>query len=226
MGWAVNDPLGRFRGRSHKSSFFLKVDPQLQQMVVSIYNREFVDLLADDTKEMSQDEHHFRLNAEKMQFKEGHYEIPSPFKNHVSSIPNNKSHALVGVEWLKRKLERDSKLCDDYHVFMKELLDKGYARKVPPDQLNLMEGSAWYTHHHGVYYPYKPGKIRVVFDCSAKFRGISLISMLHKGPDLTNSLIVVLIRLHGDRVAVMADIESMFHQVRVLEHESSFQRFL
>ena len=33
MGWAVNGPLGRHLGRSHTSSFFLKVDRQLQQMV-------------------------------------------------------------------------------------------------------------------------------------------------------------------------------------------------
>jgi len=103
MGWAVSGPLGRFRGRSHTPSFFLKVDPQLQQMVESFYNRDFVDVFADDTKEVSQDEHRFMPNAEKIQFKEGH-EIPLPFKNDVSLIPNIKSHALVQVEWLKRKL--------------------------------------------------------------------------------------------------------------------------
>ena len=113
MGWAVNGPLGRLRGRSYTSSFFLKVDPQPQQMVESFYDRDFVDVFPDDMKEMSQDEHRFMQNAEKIQFKERHYEVPLPFKNHVSSIPNNKSHALVLVEWLKRKLERDPKLCDD-----------------------------------------------------------------------------------------------------------------
>ncbi|KAL1277108.1 hypothetical protein QQF64_023781 [Cirrhinus molitorella] len=30
-------------------------------------------------------------------------------------------------------------------------------------------GNAWYIPHHGVYHPRKPKKIRVVFDCSAKF---------------------------------------------------------
>ena len=69
MGWAVNSPLGRLQGRSHTSSFFLKVDPQLQQMVESFYNRDFADVFADDTKEMSQDEHRFMQNAEKAQLK-------------------------------------------------------------------------------------------------------------------------------------------------------------
>ena len=49
--------------------------------------------------------------------------------------------------------------------------------------------------------------------------------MLNKGPDLSNSLIGLLTRFRGDRVAVMADIESMFHQVRVLERDSSFLMF-
>ena len=52
MDWAVSGPLGCFRGRSHTSSFYLKVEPQLQQMVESFYNRDFLDLFADDTKEM------------------------------------------------------------------------------------------------------------------------------------------------------------------------------
>ena len=59
MGWHVSGPLGCFPGRSHKSNFFFKVEPQLQQMVERFYNRDFVDLFADDTEELSQDEHRF-----------------------------------------------------------------------------------------------------------------------------------------------------------------------
>ena len=165
-------------------------------------------------------------NAEKIQFKFGPYEIPLPFKNPEALVPNNKSQALARVGWLKKRLEKDSKLSDDYRAFMSDLLAKGYARKVPPVQASPDEGKAWYKPHHGVYHPHKPGKIRVVFDCSANFKGLSLTSMLHKDPDLTNSLVGVLTRLRKDRVAVMADIEAMFYQVRVPDRDSSFLRFL
>ena len=195
-------------------------------MVENFYNQGFADTFADDTTGMSQDERRFMQNAEKTQFKRGHYEIPLPFKNPEPLVPNNKSQALTRVGWLKKRLEKDSKLSDDYRAFMSDLLAKGYARKVPPVQASPVEGKAWYIPHHGVYHPHKPGKIRVVFDCSANFKGLSLNSMLHKGPDLTNSLVGVLTRFREDRVVVMADIEEMFYQVRVPDCNSSFLRFL
>ena len=142
------------------------------------------------------------------------------------SVPNNKLQAPSRITWLKKKLENDPRLHDDYGAFMKELVDRGYARKVPLDQKNDKSLDAWYIPRHGIYHPYKPEKIRIVFDCSARFRGVSLNSMLYKGPDLTNTLVGVLTRLWEDRIAVMADIESMFHQVRVSDHDSTFLRFL
>ena len=66
-GWAVNGPLGRCRHGSQAVSSFVKVDPQLQHMVENFYNRDFVDIFADDTIEMSQDERRFIQNAEKIQ---------------------------------------------------------------------------------------------------------------------------------------------------------------
>ncbi|XP_066988207.1 uncharacterized protein [Macrobrachium rosenbergii] len=72
----------------------------------------------------------------------------------------------------------------------------------------------------------KPNKIRVVFDCSAKYQGSSLNDKLMQGPDMTNSLIGVLIRFRLERVALMGDIESMFYQVQVPKVQHKYLRFL
>ena len=124
----MNGPLGRCRKGSQTSGFFVKVDPQLQFMVENFYNQGFADTFADDTTEMSQDERRFMQSAEKIQFKYGHYEIPLPFKNPEALVPKNKSQALTRVSWLKKRLEKDSKLSDECRAFMSDLLAKGYAR--------------------------------------------------------------------------------------------------
>lgn len=68
--------------------------------------------------------------------------------------------------------------------------------------------------------------MRVVFDCAAKFKGKSLNSELLQGPDLMNSLVGVLMRFRQDHIALAADIEAMFHQVRVEEEDCDALRFL
>ena len=79
---------------------------------------------------------------------------------------------------------------------------------------------------HAVQHPAKPGKVRVVFDCSAKYHGKSLNDELLQGPDLTNSLVGVLTRFRQDSVAFMSDVQAMFHQVRVNPEDRSALRFL
>ena len=73
--------------------------------------------------------------------------------------------------------------------------------------------------------PNKPDKVRVVFDAAAKFHDASLNDMLLTGPDL-NSLVGVLLRFRDFPIAVCADIEAMFHQVRVTKPDTDALRFL
>ena len=71
---------------------------------------------------------------------------------------------------------------------MTELIKKGYAERIPEDELITEDGKVWYIPHHGVYHPQKP-KIKVVFDCSSKCKGESINQHLLQGPDLTNRLV-------------------------------------
>ena len=114
----------------------------------------------------------------------------------------------------------------DYTAFINDMVNKGYAEKVPQESLKTAQDKAWHIPHHGVYHPKKPQKIRVVFDCSAKFRETSLNDQLLQGPDLTNSLVNILTRFRHEPVAFMGDIEAMFYQVRVPVYQRDSLRFL
>lgn len=87
------------------------------------------------------------------------------------------------------------------------------------DQLSGKFGRVWYIPHHSV-------KKRVVFDCGSSFQGTSLNKELLQGPGLSNILLGVILRFRQEPVAVMADIEGMFHQVKVTPEDVDFLRFL
>ena len=85
------------------------------------------------------------------------------------------------------------------------------AEEVPPDRLGIQDGTVNYVPHTGVYHPRKPNQIRVVFDCSAQHDGVSLNDYLLQGPDLMDTLLGILCRFRQENVAIMTDINSMFH---------------
>ena len=77
-----------------------------------------------------------------------------------------------------------------------------------------------------VFHPQKQGKILVVFDAASLHNGVSLNNQLLQGPDLTDSLLVILLRFRHNRIALVADIEGMFNQVKVPPEDSDALRFL
>ena len=80
--------------------------------------------------------------------------------------------------------------------------------------------------HFPVINQNKPGKVRIVFDAAAENNGTSLNNNLLRGPDSTNCLIGVLIRFRQENTAIVADIKSMLHQVRVREEDQDSLQFL
>ena len=79
---------------------------------------------------------------------------------------------------------------------------------------------------YNLYHPSKPGKIRVVFNCSAEFQGKSINRELLSGPYLTSQIIGIMTRFREEKIAFMADIEAMYHQVLVPDDQQTFLQFL
>ncbi|XP_046564520.1 uncharacterized protein LOC124273324 [Haliotis rubra] len=199
---------------------------ELNSLVRKSINFDFPERSIDDKAEMSQEDKRFLDKvSESVSLQEGEYYINLPFKCSNVQMPNNSVQALKRLDSLKRRFLTDSKFHDDYETFMENILVKGYAEKVPTDELEGQPGKIWYIPHHGIYHPRKADKIRVVFDCSASFQGVSLNNMLIQGPNMTNSLIGILLRFRQDQVAFMGDIESMFYRVKVPNEDRNYLRF-
>ncbi|PFX28559.1 hypothetical protein AWC38_SpisGene6728 [Stylophora pistillata] len=213
LGWTINGPLGR-PSKSSRTTNRIQCHVLLDQQFARFCEMEFNDSQFSIEKGLSQDDKRaLSVMEESAEFRDGHYEIALPWKVFPPGLPNNKLVAERRLALLKKRLVKDPELYRKYSVFMDDLFNKGHARKVPEDQRDI--SLAWYLPHHPVTYPQKSDKVRVIFDCAAKFQNVSLNQQILQGPHLTNSLSGVLTRCKEQPIAIMADVEKMFYQVQV-----------
>ena len=66
----------------------------------------------------------------------------------------------------------------------------------------------------------------MVFDASAKYKGVSLNDMIHHGPKLQNELFDVLLRFRRYPIAVVCDIAEMYLRIELNPDDRPFHRFL
>ena len=218
LGWVVTGPNFSRDNRS-SSSFFIRSEASPVCEMCS-------DLCSVQSDEYSVENQRFltQVNESVVLKDNNHYKIALPFKYPSLKVPSNKELALQRLMTLRRKFLRKPVVYDHYVQCINKMLASGYAEKAPAAENNDVK--FWYIPHHGVYHPMKPGKIRVVFDCSARYHGFSLNDNLLQGPDLTNSLLGVICRFRLEEVAIMGDIRSMFHQIEIPERDRDLLRFL
>ena len=200
-------------------------------MLKKIYEGEFTEqqakfssTISEPLGEISHDDQQFLKLMDQQTIKvDGHCVVPLPLKSKDVNLPNNVVLALKKLNCLHRRFLKDNHFYEMYKTFIADMIAKEYAGKADN---NCKSGKTWYIPHHGVVHPAKPGKVCMVFDGSVKYRGTSLNNQLISGPDLTNQLIGVLTRFREEQVAFIADVETMFNQVRVPEGQRSLLRFL
>ena len=226
IGWVVSGPTKKTENEPSHASVNRISLMEIEDMLIQQYNTDFPERNYDDKEELSQEDKQFFQSVEKTTiFENGHYCIGLPLRNEKVQMPNNRSVAEHRIASLKRKFRKSPEFFEDYKNFMEAIITKGYAVRVPTQQLTREDNRVFYIPHHGVYHP-KKKKLRVVFDCTSSYQDRCLNSELLQGPDLTNTLVGVLLRFREEPVAVMADIESMFYQVNVPEHDADLLRFL
>jgi len=152
----------------------------------------------------------------------GHQQIALPWRDDNPNLPQNRLMAETRLHGLQRKLLSDSDLCEKYCGKIGEYIASGYASPVPQNA-PVTPGKTFCVPHFSTSVL---TKFRVVFDCSAKFDGVSLNDKLLQGQDLVTGLLGVLMRFGQETIAVVADIKACFHQVFVAEEDRDAFRFL
>ena len=204
------------------NNYFVINNPTLCQSYVEIF-----DSSKNETLQLSREQERFMNHAKSniILNDSNHFEMKLPLKNPELKMHSNKSQAMQRLDCLVRKLSKDEKLHNDYVVYMNSLIENGFAEKVANAEID-QRTDCYFMPHHGVYSAQKPDKLRVVFDCSSKFNGLSLNDNLLTGPDLSCTLLGVLLRFRQEVVPLNADIRAMFHQVQVPYQDCNYLRYL
>ena len=230
LGWVVTGPLSvdsavEQAGPIAMSSNRISV-VELKDLLIRQYNQDFSENMYEEKIEMSIEDKCFMEIASRSAFlKDGHYHLPLPFRDEDKIMPDNYDMVKERTLHLMKTFKKDKKYAEEYTSFIEDIIKKGYAKKVPPQQLRREDEQVWYIPHQGVYHRQKL-KLRVVSDSTSLFQGTSLNKELVQGPDLTNTLTGILLRFRQEQIAIMADIEAMFYQVHVVEKDRDFLRFL
>ena len=224
LGWAITGPtcVDTLRVSCHRIK--VKNHKEIDENISQLFARDFLDIEPNVKGYSVEDRAWLKKAWESLKIRnDGHYEISLPFRCKDTSMPCNYKQALSCFKSLRHRFEKNPSYFADYKAFVDNMIDKGYLELVPDSEISVPDGKCWYLVHHGVYHKTK-NKIRVVFDCSKKNAGVSLNDKLLKGPDLTNSLMGVLLKFRTNKIAIIADIESMFLQVKVPSYETNFLR--
>ena len=155
----------------------------------------------------------------------GSWKAPLPLRCDLKDLPRSRENAMKRLKSTARTLHRKATMEEQYFGFMQNIFDNDHAEKIPEEEMKP-EKPCWYLPLFAVYHPKKPDKIRGVFDSGAECDGISLNKLLLSGPDMTNNLLGVLLRFRQNPVAIVADIEQMFHSFKVKGEHRDLLRFL
>ena len=109
------------------------------------------------------------------------YQIELPFREDLPVLPNNRNQAL------SRFYSNERRLLDPqmrwaflkYEGIVEKLMSSGTA--VPVSTKQSGRRNVVYLSHFFVVYPNKPNKIKVVFDATCKYKGISYNDLLLRG---------------------------------------------
>ncbi|XP_055603838.1 uncharacterized protein LOC129752068 [Uranotaenia lowii] len=202
-------------------------DDSLHKVVRQYFELEDMGIHATTKLESDADTRARQILEESTHRQGERFETGLLWKYDQFEFPDSYPMAFKRYECLEKKMIRNPELRQNLTKQMESYQAKGYAHRITEAELrNSDPRRVWYLPLGVVVNPKKPGKVRMIWDASATVDGISLNTMLLKGPDELAPLPWVLFRFRQFPVAVSGDIAEMFHQIRINKRDRQAQRFL
>ena len=145
-----------------------------------------------------------------------------------SLLPNNYHVALAKLRNTEKRLIADPLWACKYSEQMQDMADRGVAHRLSDEEIEEWDGPVFYLSHLAVENPNSVSTpVRIVFNSSQPFKGVSLNSCLAKGPDsFRTNLLGILLRFREDFVVIVGDIRKTYNSVRLEKLEQHTHRFL
>jgi len=176
------------------------------------------------------DEEELRMIEEKLVInpKTGRWMIEEyPWIKDPRELSNNRKVAVAKLYSTEKRLLNNPEYKDVYSSQIQDMLDRKAAREITQSELDNYNGPQFYLAHHAVSKPdSKSTPVRIVFDCAARYMGLSLNDCLAKGPSLLNALLGILLRFRQNRVAFIGDIRKMYHSIDISIMDQMMHLFL
>lgn len=168
---------------------------------------------------------------------DGRFVVTIPLKKSPDCLGDSYYQAKKRFLSIENRMNSDPKYKQQYSDFMSEYIDLGHmspTQNVHTETNPLSHTSsashtpAYYLPHHGIIRESSTTtKFRAVFDASAKTSNkLSLNDLQLVGPVVQDDLISILIRFRQHKYIISADIEKMFRQILVVEHQRPLQQIL
>ncbi|KAL1249502.1 hypothetical protein QQF64_020507 [Cirrhinus molitorella] len=116
---------------------------------------------------------------------------------------------------------------DVYAAQVHDMAERKAAKKLTKEMIENWKGPVWYVSHLVAPNPHSTTTpVRLVWNSSQKFKGLSMNDLLLKGPDVLNAIRAVLLRFRKGVFAALGDIKKMYNSVWLEEREVHLHRFL
>lgn len=227
LGWVIHGTAPRIKALEGSSNIYktelIAPEVELQDMVKRYFEIDALGI-ARRERENPMEVRAVKAFNESIKRVGGQCEVRLPWKRDDVTLPPSYYNAVKRLKSIERKMDRSSDFEKAYTTQIENLFTKGYAKQCSEKETD--DPRAWYLPHFAVTNVNKPGKIRLVFDAAAKANDVCLNDELLEGPDLLQDLNGLLLRFREKRIAITADIQEMFLQVKIAPIDQPAQMFL